>query len=518
MAEAPMITMLMAVPARIVQNRWAPPRLVTIPALLVLAGLGSVVLFGELEQLQRRWLLYRRFPLADEMATQRTRLLASFAAINFFFWFADPTLGLAGGIGGQVVRSLVLVVSAAWLARSWRRSPDLYRRESLSVSLRRQLEPLVPQLQEALDGRSLEQLTPTEVFTLAKVLPVHLRQNNLAIYRNVLNDLFSTGRLDRASSFLQLEELRSVLGLKDEDHHEAVRELALRDPALLQLDASQRQARDLREAAATEAVADLLDAGLGAGGGIEALTPRQRQRLERIRQQSGLEDGAWAQVLGAFAPASEQASPLIARDLELLEHLIASRDCLLLALPGDPLLAPLLVALDLQMVSVVVDLLPALDAAGQDLALSRWHRLGSRVPSTVTARLAMRGLAMPEATPPATEAADDTPSTVEAPALPLPTLDGVLQELWQDPDPATAAWALWRLRRRNPEMAALVWRQPRLGLPSIERMGVLLDPAESADGAKRHLEDQLLQVLREDRMAGQRNPAALLEQVIASLS
>lgn len=519
MLHHPTIALLLAARAPIVVKHWAPPRLVTIPALLVLAALGSVVLFSELEDLQRRWLQRRRFPLAEEMAAQRTRLLASFAAINFFFWFADPTLGLAGGIGGQVVRSLVLVVSAAWLARSWRRSSALYRRESLSVSLRRQLEPLVPELQEALDGRSLEQLTPTEVFTLAKVLPEHLRQNNLSIYRNVLDDLFSTGRLDRASAFLQLEELRSVLDLKDEDHHEAVRELALHDPALLHLDASQRQARDLREAAATEAVADLLDAGLGAGGGIEQLTPRQRQRLERIRQQSGLDEEAWAQVLAAFSPASDQASPLIARDLELLEHLIASRDSLLAALPSDPLLSPLLVALDLQMVSVVTDLLPALEAGVDNLARSRWQRLGGRLPSTVTARLAMRGVALPDEMPLATDSADasdPSPLAGAAPPLSLPPLEGVLQELWQDPDPATAAWALWRLRRLNPEMAALVLRQPRLGLPSTERMEVLLDPAEAADGARKDLEDQLLQVLREDRMAGQRNPAALFDQVLAS--
>jgi len=513
MAYALSFTMLTAPPAQIMLVHWAPPRLVTIPALMVLAALGSVMLFSELEQLQRRWLIRRQFALAEEMAAQRTRLIASFLAVNFFFWFADPTLGLAGGMAGQVVRSLVLVVSGVWLARSWQRSSALYRRESLSVSLRRQLEPLVPQLQEALDGRSLEQLTPSEVFTLAKVLPVHLRQNNITIYRNVLEDLFSTGRLDRASAFLQLEELRTVLGLKDGDHHEAVRELAIHDPDLLQLDASQRQARDLREAAAIEAVADLLDAGLDAGGRIEQPTPRQRQRLERIRRQAGLDDEAWAKVLAAFSPASDQASPLIARDLELLEHLIASRDSLLAALPGDLLLSPLLVAVDLQMCSVLIDLLLALEAGVEEPSRSRWQRLGVRLPSTVTARLAMRGVALMGVLPLASEPSEGAPQVGDPQEL-LPPLDGVLQELWQDPDPATAAWALWRLRRHNPEKAGFVLRQPRLGLPSTERMDVLLDPSKSADAARRDLEEQLLQLMRRDKMAGQYDPATMFNKVI----
>jgi hypothetical protein len=228
---------------------WALPRLVSIPALLLFAGVISFLLFKEIERLQRRWLSDQGYALAADMAIQRTRLIASFLAINSFFWFADPTLGLAGGVGGQLVRSLMLVVTAAWLARGWRRSPDDYRRESLSVSLRRQLEPLEPQLQAALDGRSLAQLSAAEVLTLAKALPAHLRTNTLTIYRNVLEDMFSSGRLDRASAFLQLEELRGVLGLQEADHHEALRELALRDPGLLELDARQRQARDLRQAA-----------------------------------------------------------------------------------------------------------------------------------------------------------------------------------------------------------------------------------------------------------------------------
>ena len=165
------------------------PRLVSVPALLVFAGFISFLLFREIERLQRRWLSDRGYASAADMAIQRTRLLASFLAINSFFWFADPTLGLAGGVGGQLVRSLMLVVTAAWLARGWRRSPDDYRRESLSVSLRRQLEPLEPQLQAALDGRSLAQLSAAEVFTLARALPVHLRTNTLTIYRNVLEDM-----------------------------------------------------------------------------------------------------------------------------------------------------------------------------------------------------------------------------------------------------------------------------------------------------------------------------------------
>jgi hypothetical protein len=377
------------------------------------------------------------------------------------------------------------------------------------VSLRRQLEPLEPQLQAALDGRSLAELSAAEVFTLAKALPVHLRTNTLTIYRNVLEDMFSSGRLDRASAFLQLEELRGVLGLVEADHHEALRELALSDPGLLELDARQRQARDLRQAAATDAVADLLDLGTGSPAQFDALTPRQRQRLERLRQESGLDDAAWATVLSAFDPSATRRSPLIARNLELLEQLIESRRSVAEACDRELLLKPLLVALDLQIVSVLANLAPAMAKVPEDELQLSWERLRRLLPASVEMRLDLRGIRLPVAD---SEAEPSEVLTASAP----PPLDGVLQELWQDPDPLTAAWALWMLRRRNPELASSVFRQPRLGLPSSAQSALLLSQIDQQDTPETALEKRLLEMLSLDPSASQCTPAALLDRAKTS--
>jgi hypothetical protein len=76
---------------------------------------------------------------AAAVAGHRTRLAATFLALNIFFWFADPSLGLLGPRGGQLIRSLVLVVSGMWLYRGWSRDKATYTRESTSASLRKQL-------------------------------------------------------------------------------------------------------------------------------------------------------------------------------------------------------------------------------------------------------------------------------------------------------------------------------------------------------------------------------------------
>lgn len=73
-------------------------------------------------------------------------MLATFLAVNIFFWFADPSLGIAGGKGRQLIRSLVLIASGMWLYRGWFRDRTTYTRESTSASLRKQLEKPLPQL------------------------------------------------------------------------------------------------------------------------------------------------------------------------------------------------------------------------------------------------------------------------------------------------------------------------------------------------------------------------------------
>jgi len=294
-----------------VVSRWAPPRLITIPAILVLAALASVVFFNEVESLLRWELRRRKVGGFVELARHRTRLLSSFVAINIFFWFADPTLGLWAGAGGQLVRSLVLIVSAVWLARGWTRNADIYRRELLSISLRKQLKPFEAQLLKVLEGRSLQDLTASEVFLLARVLPEQQKQLAAIIYRNVLEDMFRSGRLDNASALPYLRELRDSLNLDEEEHHSAVQELAMREPHLMANTAKQQLTEDLRTQAAKESVADLFDVVNGAfASSLDGLTERQRRSLERIRLMSGLDDAEWSGILESFVSGAPAQSPL----------------------------------------------------------------------------------------------------------------------------------------------------------------------------------------------------------------
>ena len=410
---------------------WPLPRLLMVPLALVAAAWLSVGLFRVLAKLQNRRYVRHGRREAASLATSHTRLIATFTAVNTFFWYMDPSQGALGPHGGQLIRSLVLTVSAIWLYRSWGRDQATYRRESTSESLRRQLRDL-PELAVALDGRSLKELSPQEVFTLAKALPAVGLQRSRDIYRRVAADMLSTGRLDRASSLLQLQDLRQTLQLEAQDHHEAMRWLVQEQPGLFRLNARERQEEDLRKEAVVEAIQDLL-----ASAGMDLLDlgnlqPALAERLEQLRSSCGLSEGSWAEILESFGPKGNL-------EQQRLNHL----------------------SLEWQTQAALLTLLQ--QEAHSDVLLRPLH---------LAMQLRVQGLAQLLAPRLAAAALPPLPLQMAAAG----SLEAAFDLLWEDPDPDTAGWVLMVERQRHPERLACRLQSPRQGLASspfleIQRRG-----------------------------------------------
>ena len=409
-------------PARIGQPLWSAiplPRLVLVPLLLSTASVLSLLVFRGLERLLVRRYQRRGLPDPKERAVVHTRLLASFSAINVFFWFVDPLQGSLGPNGGQLLRSLVLVGSAIGLYRSWGRDQASYRRESTSESLRRQLRDL-PGLEAALDGRALEALSPQEVFTLVKAFPALGRQQGRALYRDVMVEMLRTGRLDRARSLLELQELRQTLQLQDADHHAVVRLLSSEHPDLLEASHLQRQSDDLRQAAAHEAIEELLRLTGQEVVDLPRWPADLLERLERCRIDHGLDAQTWQTVLEAFGPRGERER-LQLEQLRTAWMREAGLEALISELQAtDTLLRPLGQALRLRLKEARM----GLERRLQDAAL------------------------------------DPLPPAV----APAGRLDQVFDLLWHDADPDTAGWVLMLERQRLPERVAARLQDPRLCL------------------------------------------------------
>jgi hypothetical protein len=129
-----------------------------------------------------------------------------------------------------------------WLYRTWKRSSEVYSRESLANRLRKQLTKLQLDVSRFLEGRSLDSLNADEVYVLAKILPGFSGEKRLQAYKGVLKDTLEEGYVNSASSLEVLQQMRQELGVSEEEHLQAITELGIEYPDLF--DPNQQRSRE----------------------------------------------------------------------------------------------------------------------------------------------------------------------------------------------------------------------------------------------------------------------------------
>jgi len=453
------------------------PRILAVPALLSAGGIASERLFHQIEQLQARQIQATSSELAQEQAVHRTRLLATFAAINTYFFASG------GPLGSFELHLLIMGISSIWLYRSWDRNRGLYERESTSTSLRKRLAKLGADLQPLLAGRQLDDLSPAEVFVLANALPVQETSQRRSIYLDVLRDLISQGSLERLGSLKALSDLRNTLGLDDADHQSALEILSTEDERLTSLSADELAGLTLCRNAAAQELSDLM---LLSGTTVlypDKLDAYGRERLARIQTESGLDDISWAELLGEFGPGSEFSERQLNQRLQTINQSMARRQSLEDLSKRLPLASPLVLSLERDIARFIPDLVSLMNstlaATGEDFPSDNCLDLLRSLSSNV-----LTFLSSEDAT---TTAISSWLEGRPAPALPAARQTSlrleagmVLEDLWLHPDPNVALWALMVLRQLDSARAQQLRQMPRTGLPMSEALTAFLEGEQLA--------------------------------------
>ncbi|XGV97374.1 MAG: hypothetical protein ACAF41_32225 [Leptolyngbya sp. BL-A-14] len=190
------------------------------------------------EKLCRR-LRYRGRPISAEQAQHITFTLFTIVSFwTFFSYGARPSLNRLPYWPLLAFNALIVLVGSLWLYRTIKRTHAQYEREHMANSLRRQLHKL--ELDSSLlDGRSIDELTPDEIYTLVKVLQGFSQQLRLQTYTGVVLDLLQQQATDTSNSFEFCQKLRQDLQLKDADHFAALEALAASHPQIFTASAAQ---------------------------------------------------------------------------------------------------------------------------------------------------------------------------------------------------------------------------------------------------------------------------------------
>lgn len=174
----------------------------------------------------------RRQPITAEQAQHRVFTLFTIVSFwTFFCYGARPSINRLPDFPVLAFNALVVLVGAMWVYRTFGRSRIQYERESVAASLRKRLVDLP--IQALLDGRSLDDLTPDEVYTLSKAFPSYSQQIRLETYTGILRDLLEQGITDVSGSYDFLRRLRQDMGVDDPTHFSAVETIGQSQPDLL---------------------------------------------------------------------------------------------------------------------------------------------------------------------------------------------------------------------------------------------------------------------------------------------
>jgi len=186
-----------------------------------------------LEKLYRAYTARRGQLVSAQQAQHVVFSLFTIASFwTFFSYGARPVLNRMPPMLVLGFNALIVLVGSMWLFRTFGRTRDQYERERMGMSLRKQLQKL--QLDSnLLEGRSLDDLSADEIYTLVKVLPEFSEQLRLRTYTGVVLDLLEQQVTDLSGSFEFFQKLRQELKLDDSKHFAMIEEIAATQPEIL---------------------------------------------------------------------------------------------------------------------------------------------------------------------------------------------------------------------------------------------------------------------------------------------
>ncbi|MDJ0678553.1 MAG: 4Fe-4S binding protein [Xenococcaceae cyanobacterium MO_167.B52] len=290
------------------------PKLLATPLTM---GVFTIVFYFigcRLESIYSGYLRRKNGTVERELVLHRIFSVFTFLAFNIFYVYGGrPEIMRFPTIVQLMFNGLVVLVSTFWLYRTWGRSSEQYKNESIAGKLRRQLEKLNLNFTQILKNRSLEDLKPDELNILSQVIPQVTRQDRLQVYKGVLEESLVTGNVKANQSLSSLQGIRQQLGVTEEEHYAVLSELTIEDLTLIAPSGEYTQEDHLRVESYREAIANLLQDLLDSGVSLEEAIDRKIQQIANLRHEYNITKQEHLRVLsGTFDALRPKAERLLA--------------------------------------------------------------------------------------------------------------------------------------------------------------------------------------------------------------
>ncbi|MGL5033281.1 MAG: 4Fe-4S binding protein, partial [Microcystaceae cyanobacterium] len=302
------------------------PKLWAVP--LVLGSFTAIAIFlGQAIETQAKSYFQKYFNVKPEVVRHRLFAICTFGIFDFFFLFAGrPLLQLLPSWVQYLFDFMLLFLSTLWLQKTWNQSREIYSRESLAIRLRKQLEKLQLDVSQFLEGRSLKELRPNEIYVLAKVLIGFNREKRHQAYKGVVKESLEEGYVNSGSSLEILKQMRQELGVTDDEHRQVLEELGIEDPELLNPHRQWSLENQVRLNGYQKSLERILRLQQLSGQGIIELSQQDSSKIRSLNRDYSITAQEEEYLLEGFSPNTNNLAKtefLLAKLTELRDRLVA---------------------------------------------------------------------------------------------------------------------------------------------------------------------------------------------------
>ena len=451
------------------------PKLLATPlTLAIMAGIFCVII-SQVEKMYGAYLKKQNPNIDRKIIIHRVFTVVTFLAVNCFFVYGGrPEILRFPTFIQLFFNFLVPLISTFWLYRTWGRTNEQYKKESIADKLRRQLKKLQIDFNRILGNRTLEDLKADELDLLAQVVPQVTKQDRLAVYKGVLEESLQSGSMKATDSLKSLDSVRRRLEVSEEEHYAMLTELGINDPSLIDPNTDNTQENRLRLESYKEAIAGILQELVDSGMPVhEAVNARSKQ-IGNLKNEYNINKQEHIQVLsGLFDALRPKAEKLLALlQAENSRYQVISNFPPHSNTPVFMLLRKLLLAKQQLIVTPLLAVLELLnnEPDGRQLAQRTGQVAADALTQTFAAQPEWKQRLDPnilkELMPGSLNSTQATlvrsggsATMLHSETLSAQAVDDALLELLQEPNPITESASLYALAQLNPAKASAQARQ-----------------------------------------------------------
>lgn len=298
------------------------PKLLAVPLVLGAFVFLSFYVGVILEKIYRWFLVKINRPLHNKDVLHHMFAVYAFATINIFYVFGGrPNIKMLSEEGQEIMAILILLISSVWLNNALSRSYKVYQRESMVSSLLKQLKKLSFNFKEILDGGSLESLSYDEIYILGKTLPGVTRNQKMDVYKNILHDGLNTGGFNSSESLTLMRDIRSGMGISDDEHNSVLQELGVENVELFDPDRIMTHEIWIRENNYKKELNDLLNKALEQNIKVKDYLQQHQQELEHLQALYNIEEQTHNTILSELVSDNRVIIEKASGAMDQLMHL-----------------------------------------------------------------------------------------------------------------------------------------------------------------------------------------------------